>query len=173
MQVAVVNRYDGHMPRFLRLVRPSAREADNSLISIDRKHRWQNVYSIGGVAGVGIQHVAFLTDDLLKTWDALKACGTKFMTAPPETYYEMLEGRLPNHGEPTEELRKRGILLDGASENGDRPLLLQIFSETSLGPVFFEFIQRKGDSGFGEGNFKARFESIERDQIKRGVLEAN
>lgn len=123
--------------------------------------------------GEGIQHVAFLTDDLLKTWDALKACGTKFMTAPPETYYEMLEGRLPNHGEPTEELRKRGILLDGASENGDRRLLLQIFSETSLGPVFFEFIQRKGDSGFGEGNFKALFESIERDQIKRGVLEAN
>jgi len=122
--------------------------------------------------GEGIQHVAFLTDDLVKTWDALKATGTVFMTAPPATYYEMLEGRLPNHGEPTAELQKRGILLDGASENGERRLLLQIFSGTVLGPVFFEFIQRKGDSGFGEGNFKALFESIERDQIQRGVLKA-
>ncbi|GAA5233132.1 4-hydroxyphenylpyruvate dioxygenase [Verticiella sediminum] len=122
--------------------------------------------------GEGIQHVAFLTDDLLKTWDALKASGTRFMTAPPETYYEMLEGRLPNHGEPVGELKKRGILLDGTSEGGERRLLLQIFSETVLGPVFFEFIERKGDSGFGEGNFKALFESIERDQIRRGVLAA-
>ncbi|WP_028241337.1 4-hydroxyphenylpyruvate dioxygenase [Stutzerimonas azotifigens] len=120
--------------------------------------------------GEGIQHVAFLTDDLIKTWDALKARGTPFMTAPPDTYYEMLEGRLPNHGEPVEELRSRGILLDGTSEGGERRLLLQIFSGTLLGPVFFEFIQRKGDSGFGEGNFKALFESIERDQIQRGVL---
>ena len=120
--------------------------------------------------GEGIQHVAFLTDNLIETWDKLKASGTVFMTAPPETYYEMLEGRLPNHGEPVEELKSRGILLDGASENGEQRLLLQIFSGTLLGPVFFEFIQRKGDSGFGEGNFKALFESIERDQIKRGVL---
>ncbi len=120
--------------------------------------------------GEGIQHVAFLTDDLIRTWDALKARGTPFMTAPPDTYYQMLEGRLPNHGEPTEELQSRGILLDGTSENGERRLLLQIFSATLLGPVFFEFIQRKGDSGFGEGNFKALFESIERDQIQRGVL---
>lgn len=120
--------------------------------------------------GEGIQHVAFLTDDLIATWDRLKAMGTPFMTAPPETYYQMLEERIPNHGEPTEELRSRGILLDGASENGERRLLLQIFSGTVLGPVFFEFIQRKGDSGFGEGNFKALFESIERDQIERGVL---
>ena len=120
--------------------------------------------------GEGIQHVAFLTDNLIETWDKLKASGTVFMTAPPETYYEMLEGRLPNHGEPVEELKSRGILLDGASENGEQRLLLQIFSGTLLGPVFFEFIQRKGDSGVGEGNFKALFESIERDQIKRGVL---
>ncbi|WP_120994953.1 4-hydroxyphenylpyruvate dioxygenase [Stutzerimonas urumqiensis] len=120
--------------------------------------------------GEGIQHVAFLTDDLIKTWDALKARGTTFMTAPPDTYYQMLEGRLPNHGEPVDELKSRGILLDGTSEGGERRLLLQIFSATLLGPVFFEFIQRKGDSGFGEGNFKALFESIERDQIERGVL---
>ncbi len=122
--------------------------------------------------GEGIQHVAFLTDDLIQTWDKLKASGTVFMTAPPETYYEMLEGRLPNHGEPVDELKSRGILLDGAAENGEQRLLLQIFSGTLLGPVFFEFIQRKGDSGFGEGNFKALFESIERDQIQRGVLSA-
>ncbi len=120
--------------------------------------------------GEGIQHVAFLTDDLIATWDRLKAYGTRFMTAPPETYYEMLEGRVPNHGEPVEQLKARGILLDGTSEGGERRLLLQIFSQTLLGPVFFEFIQRKGDTGFGEGNFKALFESIERDQVRRGVL---
>jgi 4-hydroxyphenylpyruvate dioxygenase len=122
--------------------------------------------------GEGIQHIALQTDDLLKTWDALKQMGTPFMTAPPATYYEMLEGRLPGHGEPTAELQRRGILLDGAAENGERRLLLQIFSATTLGPVFFEFIQRKGDEGFGEGNFKALFESIERDQIRRGVLKS-
>ena len=83
------------------------------------------------------------------------------MTAPPETYYDMLEERLPGHGEPTDELKARGILLDGTTEGGEPRLLLQIFSETVLGPVFFEFIQRKEDDGFGEGNFKALFESIE------------
>ncbi|MBX6962997.1 4-hydroxyphenylpyruvate dioxygenase [Alcaligenes faecalis] len=122
--------------------------------------------------GEGIQHVAFLTDDLIASWDKLKAMGMRFMTAPPQTYYEMLEGRLPAHGEPTAELQNRGILLDGTSEGGHRRLLLQIFSETLMGPVFFEFIQRKGDDGFGEGNFKALFESIERDQLRRGVLQA-
>ncbi|SEJ65598.1 4-hydroxyphenylpyruvate dioxygenase [Pseudomonas linyingensis] len=122
--------------------------------------------------GEGIQHVAFLTDDLIKTWDALKELGMRFMTAPPATYYEMLENRLPGHGEPVNELQSRGILLDGTSEGGEQRLLLQIFSETLMGPVFFEFIQRKGDSGFGEGNFKALFESIERDQVRRGVLTA-
>lgn len=120
--------------------------------------------------GEGIQHVAFFTDDLIKTWDALKGYGMRFMTAPPQTYYEMLEERLPGHGEPVDELQSRGILLDGSSESGDKRLLLQIFSETLMGPVFFEFIQRKGDDGFGEGNFKALFESIERDQVRRGVL---
>jgi len=123
--------------------------------------------------GEGIQHVAFLTDDLIKTWDALKKIGMRFMTAPPDTYYEMLEGRLPNHGEPVDQLQARGILLDGSSVAGDKRLLLQIFSETLMGPVFFEFIQRKGDDGFGEGNFKALFESIERDQVRRGVLTAD
>ena len=121
--------------------------------------------------GEGIQHIALYTDDLLGTWDSLKQAGLPFMTAPPATYYEMLEGRLPGHGEPVGELQARGILLDGSSAPGDQRLLLQIFSQTLLGPVFFEFIQRKGDDGFGEGNFKALFESIERDQVRRGVLE--
>lgn len=120
--------------------------------------------------GEGIQHIAFITDDLVSTWDKLHDLGAKFMTAPPETYYEMLPERLPNHGEPTEELKKRGILLDGNTKDGEKRLLLQIFSENMIGPVFFKFIQRKDDDGFGEGNFKALFESIERDQIKRGVL---
>ena len=92
------------------------------------------------------------------------------MTPPPATYYQMLEERLPGHGEPVAELQKRGILLDGSTEGGQPRLLLQIFSETALGPMFFEFIQRKDDEGFGEGNFKALFESIERDQVARGVI---
>ncbi len=120
--------------------------------------------------GEGIQHIALATDDLLASWDALKAKGMKFMTPPPDAYYEMLEERLPGHGEPVAELKQRGLLLDGSTEEGDSRLLLQIFSETLIGPVFFEFIQRKGDEGFGEGNFTALFESMERDQLRRGVL---
>lgn len=121
--------------------------------------------------GEGIQHVAFLCDDLIATWDQLNAMGTPFMTAPPATYYEMLEERLPGHGEPVAELQKRGILLDGTTAHGAPRLLLQIFSETMIGPVFFEFIQRKQDDGFGEGNFTALFESIERDQLRRGAIQ--
>lgn len=120
--------------------------------------------------GEGIQHIALACDDLLACWDKLRERGTKFMTAPPETYYEMLEERLPGHGEPVDALQTRGILLDGTTEGEEPRLLLQIFSEALLGPVFFEFIQRKQDEGFGEGNFKALFESIERDQLARGVI---
>ncbi len=120
--------------------------------------------------GEGIQHIAFICDDLLASWDRLKASGTPMMAPPPATYYEMLTGRLPGHGEPVAELQQRGILLDGSTADGDPRLLLQIFSETVIGPVFFEFIQRKRDEGFGEGNFKALFESIERDQVRRGAL---
>ncbi len=123
--------------------------------------------------GEGIQHIALESDDLLASWDLLKQKGVPFMTAPPETYYEMLDDRLPGHGEPVGELKTRGILLDGSTEDGDARLLLQIFSKTMIGPVFFEFIQRKKDDGFGEGNFKALFESIERDQIRRGVVVAD
>ncbi len=121
--------------------------------------------------GEGIQHIAFICDDLIACWDRLKQLGTPFMSPPPDTYYAMLDERLPGHGEPADQLRTRGILLDGSTEGGDPRLLLQIFSETQIGPVFFEFIQRRGDEGFGAGNFKALFESIERDQIARGALE--
>jgi 4-hydroxyphenylpyruvate dioxygenase len=123
--------------------------------------------------GEGIQHIALLSDDLITTLDRLKKAGVPLMTAPSATYYEMLEGRLPNHGEDVQALQSRGILLDGVSKQGERRLLLQIFSQTVLGPVFFEFIQRKGDDGFGEGNFKALFESMERDQLRRGVITAD
>ena len=120
--------------------------------------------------GEGIQHIALGCDDLYTCWDKLQANNVPFMTAPPDTYYEMLDERLPGHGEPVNELKSRGILLDGTTAGGNPRLLLQIFSQTVLGPVFFEFIQRKDDDGFGEGNFKALFESIERDQIRRGVI---
>jgi 4-hydroxyphenylpyruvate dioxygenase len=123
--------------------------------------------------GEGIQHIALLSDNLIATLDSLKNAGVPLMTAPPATYYDMLEGRLPNHGEDVAALQSRGILLDGTSKEGERRLLLQIFSATLLGPVFFEFIQRKGDDGFGEGNFKALFESLERDQLARGVITAD
>ncbi len=121
--------------------------------------------------GEGIQHIAFICDDLIGALDRLKALGVPLMTAPPAAYYEMLEERLPGHGEPVAELQARGILLDGSTQDGDPRLLLQIFSQTMIGPVFFEFIQRKKDEGFGEGNFTALFKSMERDQLQRGVLE--
>lgn len=120
--------------------------------------------------GEGIQHIALTTDDIFASCDSLKAAGIPFMTPPPDAYYDMLEDRLPGHGENVEEMKKRGLLLDGSTVDGDPRLLVQIFTETLLGPVFFEIIQRKKDEGFGEGNFKALFESMERDQINRGVL---
>ena len=123
--------------------------------------------------GEGIQHVALLTDDLLASVDSLQMAGVPLMTAPNDIYYQMLEERLPGHGEPVPQLQARGILLDGSTTGGEKRLLLQIFSETLLGPVFFEFIQRKADDGFGEGNFKALFESLERDQVRRGALQVD
>ncbi|MDQ3058711.1 MAG: 4-hydroxyphenylpyruvate dioxygenase [Pseudomonadota bacterium] len=121
--------------------------------------------------GEGIQHIALLTDDLLASVDSLALAGVPLMSAPNDIYYEMLATRLPGHGQPVSALQTRGILLDGSTEGGQPRLLLQIFSQTLLGPVFFEFIQRQGDDGFGEGNFKALFESLERDQVRRGVLD--
>ncbi|MBV8603867.1 MAG: 4-hydroxyphenylpyruvate dioxygenase [Pelomonas sp.] len=122
--------------------------------------------------GEGIQHIALLTDDIFKSVDSLQLAGIPVMTAPNDIYYEMLAERVPGHGENVGELQARGILLDGNTSDGAKRLLLQIFSQPLLGPVFFEFIQRKGDDGFGEGNFKALFQSMERDQIRRGVLQA-
>src|SRR5690625_4154867 len=116
--------------------------------------------------GEGIQHIALATDDIYATVEALRASGVQFLDTP-DTYYELLHDRLPDHGEDTERLRKNRILLDGAPGGG---LLLQIFTENQIGPIFFEIIQRKGNEGFGEGNFKALFESIELDQMRRGIL---
>ena len=121
--------------------------------------------------GEGIQHIALGTEDIYATVEHLKTLGVAFMEPPPATYYEAVDKRLPDHGEDLERLRANGILIDGAPTE-DGGLLLQIFTATVIGPIFFEIIQRKGDEGFGEGNFKALFESIEEDQIKRGVLKA-
>ncbi|MCZ2720812.1 4-hydroxyphenylpyruvate dioxygenase [Marinomonas sp. 15G1-11] len=119
--------------------------------------------------GEGIQHIAMGCDDIFKTVEKLREIGVSFLTPPPDTYYEMLEERLPGHGEDVARMKRNAILMDGApTENGGR--LLQIFTETVIGPIFFELIQRKGDEGFGEGNFRALFESMERDQVRRGVL---
>ena len=120
--------------------------------------------------GEGIQHIALLTDDIVASVDSLQMAGVPMITAPNYVYYEMLKQRLPGHGQPVGELQARGILMDGSTADGKPRLLLQIFSQMLLGPVFFEFIQRQGDDGFGEGNFKALFDSIERDQVQRGVV---
>jgi 4-hydroxyphenylpyruvate dioxygenase len=118
--------------------------------------------------GEGIQHLALATDDIFHTVDTLRANGVRFQTAP-QTYFDLIDKRLPGHNHDVEEMRKRDILIDGAPETGGG-LLLQIFTENMVGPIFFEIIQRKGNDGFGEGNFKALFESIELDQIRRGVV---
>ena len=119
--------------------------------------------------GEGIQHIALASSNIYSTVDDMRSNQTEFMTPPPDTYYEMLDERLPWHQEPVDQLKERAILMDGAPTK-DGGLLLQIFTETVIGPIFFEIIQRKGDEGFGEGNFQALFESLERDQIRRGVL---
>jgi 4-hydroxyphenylpyruvate dioxygenase len=118
--------------------------------------------------GEGIQHIAMGTDDIYSTVDVLRKNGVPLQDTP-DTYYEKLDARVKGHGENTAELKKRRILMDGAPSEG-QGLLLQIFTKDAIGPVFFEIIQRKGNEGFGEGNFKALFESIELDQIRRGVL---
>ncbi|MDB5841747.1 MAG: hppD [Herminiimonas sp.] len=119
--------------------------------------------------GEGIQHIALGTGDIYATVQAMKAAQVAFQDTI-ETYYDLVERRLPNHGERLEELKRLRILIDGNASDGKRELLLQIFTQTVIGPIFFEIIQRKGDQGFGEGNFRALFESIELDQIRRGVL---
>jgi 4-hydroxyphenylpyruvate dioxygenase len=119
--------------------------------------------------GEGIQHIALGTNDIYSTVEQMNASGVAFQDTIA-TYYDLVDRRLPNHGERLEDLRRLHILIDGNSNATRRELLLQIFTQTLIGPIFFEIIQRKGDQGFGEGNFRALFESIELDQIKRGVL---
>jgi len=116
--------------------------------------------------GEGIQHIALATDEIRSTVDVLRGNGIEFQDTP-ETYYEGIPARVTGHREPVEELKKRGILIDGSADEG---ILLQIFTRNVIGPIFFEIIQRKGNQGFGEGNFRALFESIELDQERRGVL---
>ena len=119
--------------------------------------------------GEGIQHIAMAAHDIHVTVERLRRSGITFMDVP-DTYYEQVDARLPEHGEDIAGLKRNRILIDGASDAG---LLLQIFTDTMIGPIFFEIIQRKGNDGFGEGNFRALFESIELDQIRRGVLDPN
>lgn len=125
--------------------------------------------------GEGIQHIAVGTDGIYDATDRLAANDLKFMPGPPDTYYEKSHDRVQGHDEPIERMKTHGILIDGEGvvDGGMTKILLQIFSKTVIGPIFFEFIQRKGDEGFGEGNFRALFESIEEDQIRRGVLKVD
>lgn len=118
--------------------------------------------------GEGIQHIALGTNDICDTVDKLQANGVEFQDTP-DTYYQAVDERLPGHGEDVASLRQRRILIDGAPTEG-QGILLQIFTKNVIGPIFFEIIQRKGNEGFGEGNFQALFESIEADQQRRGVI---
>ena len=118
--------------------------------------------------GEGIQHLALATDDIFATVDKLRANGIRFQDTP-DSYFDLIDKRVPGHGHDIAQMRKRRILIDGAPETG-AGILLQIFTENMLGPIFFEIIQRKGNEGFGEGNFKALFASLELDQIRRGVV---
>ncbi len=116
--------------------------------------------------GEGIQHIALATEDIYATVEALRRNGVRFMDVP-DSYYEAVEARIPGHGQDLDRLRENRILIDGS---GPGSLLLQIFTETVIGPIFFEIIERRGNEGFGEGNFQALFEAIERDQLRRGVI---
>jgi len=118
--------------------------------------------------GEGIQHIALFTDNIYDTVEAMRDAGVEFLDTP-ETYFDVIDVRVPNHGEDVPRLAKNKILIDADMET-KRKLLLQIFTQNCIGPIFFEIIQRKGNEGFGEGNFQALFESIERDQMKRGFL---
>ncbi|MEL6523694.1 MAG: 4-hydroxyphenylpyruvate dioxygenase [Pseudomonadota bacterium] len=141
-------------------------------INEDRGETGQIVEYLKRYNGEGIQHIAVGARDIYAATDEISERGIRFMPKPPEAYYTQSHDRVVGHDEPLDRMMKNGILIDGEGvvDGGETRILLQIFSKTIIGPIFFEFIQRKGDDGFGEGNFKALFESIEADQIARGVL---
>ena len=142
-------------------------------INEDRDEKGQIVAYLKKYKGEGIQHIAVGAYDIYDSTDQIAENGLKFMPGPPDAYYDMSFDRVVGHDEPVERMKKHGILIDGEGvvNGGETRILLQIFSKTVIGPIFFEFIQRKGDDGFGEGNFKALFESIEREQIEAGELD--
>ncbi len=141
-------------------------------INEDRSEKGQIVEYLKRYNGEGIQHIAVGAQNIYDATDKIAENGLKFMPAPPAAYYDLSKSRVIGHQEPLDRMQKHGILIDGEGvvDGGETRILLQIFSKTVIGPIFFEFIQRKGDDGFGEGNFKALFESIEADQIARGVF---
>lgn len=142
-------------------------------INEDRGETGQIVEYLKRYNGEGIQHIAVGAQDIYAATDEIARRGVQFMPKPPESYYTLSKDRVIGHQEPLDRMNKHGILIDGEGvvDGGETRILLQIFSKTVIGPIFFEFIERKGDDGFGEGNFKALFESIEADQIARGVLQ--
>jgi len=141
-------------------------------INEDRGETGQIVAYLNRYRGEGIQHIAIGSERLYDGVDALAANGIRFMPGPNAVYYQQSLTRVSDHAEPLDRLARHGILIDGEGvvEGGATRILLQIFSHTVVGPIFFEFIQRKGDDGFGEGNFQALFESIERAQLANGEL---
>ncbi len=141
-------------------------------INEDRGETGQIAAYLRKYGGEGIQHIAVGSGDLYESTDAIARNGLEFMPGPNDTYYDQSFQRVKDHREPLDRMKKHGILIDGEGvvDGGKTRILLQIFSKTVIGPIFFEFIQRKGDDGFGEGNFKALFESIEREQIESGEL---
>jgi len=141
-------------------------------INQDRDEKGQIVAYLKKYKGEGIQHIAVGARDIYDATDKIADNGLKFMPGPPDTYYKLSKDRVKDHDEPLDRMKKHGILIDGEGvvDGGETRILLQIFSKTVIGPIFFEFIQRKGDDGFGEGNFKALFESIEQEQIDSGEL---
>lgn len=143
-------------------------------INEDRGETGQIVAYLKKYKGEGIQHIAVGTEDIYASTDAISDMGIQFMPAPPEAYYALSKTRVTGHCEPIDRMMKNGILIDGEGvvDGGETRILLQVFSKTVIGPIFFEFIQRKGDDGFGEGNFKALFESIEQEQINNGEIAA-
>jgi 4-hydroxyphenylpyruvate dioxygenase len=141
-------------------------------INEDRGETGQIVEYLKRYNGEGIQHIAVGARNIYDSTDEIASRGVTFMKGPPQAYYDLSKTRVVDHLEPLDRMMKNGIMIDGEGVlgGGETRILLQIFSKTCIGPIFFEFIQRKGDDGFGEGNFKALFESIEADQIERGVL---